>query len=446
MLFEAFLNTGISKERLVLVHESHAIKTFTRHIAEMQDVSKEGVIILNCSLIQIYPNTSFQKYPIVPTNVICCSSIIDDVDSILNKRLGCSLFSDTTDIHTRCLIMRQLDIILRANNSKQFYRFRLPVDCFRNINKHITNSWKKGFRVTQDKLEIDKTIIHEVFQKLLKPLIDHWRKEIDFLNRETKQRVILVGEFSRFVMTKTVIKESFPQYEFIVPSNSEMAATIGGTIAGHEIGSGKCDYCILYVPKMPIDGTSHSKSELLSKPPGLNNLFSEKPAVKPNIDSTAVTENISNVSFLPDPIRPSKIAAKLQDLYDREYTESLSAIVENGCDDAKSEECLQQILYEAYDECRKQVHIQMNTITQVFHPTVGIDGINTSLPLDVVKPLIEYRRKNALKYLPRLVKSFVETLPNKINISNTQLSFCTSFIEKSMECCWLMCVTEPPMF
>ncbi|CAG2255435.1 unnamed protein product [Mytilus edulis] len=177
-----------------------------------------------------------------------------------------------------------------------------------------------------------------------------------------------------------------------------------------------------------------------------DNSLSEKAAAKASIDTTDVTGNNSNLSFLPDPIRPSKIAIKLQDLYESEYTDSLAAIVENEFDDAKSKEILLQILHEAYDECRKQAHAQINTITQAFHPTVGIDDVKTSLPSDVVKPLIEYRRKNASQYLPGLINSFVETLPNKMNIANVQLSVCTSFIEKSMECCWLMCVTEPPMF
>ncbi|CAG2255438.1 unnamed protein product [Mytilus edulis] len=245
-------------------------------------------------------------------------------------------------------------------------------------------------------------------------------------------------------MTKVVFQDSFPQYEFIVPSNSYMSATIGATIAGHELQSDQSSR-IVYVPKMSIVETSHIENELLSTPSGLDHSFSENAAAKAIIDTIDLTGNTSSLSFLPDPIRPSKIAIKLQDLYESQYTESLATITESGCD-AKSKELLLQILHEVYDECRKQTHSQINTITMAFNPTVGIDDIETSLPSDVIKPLIEYRRKNALKYLPGLIKSFVKTLPNRINISNAQLSFCTSFIEKSMECCWLMCVTEPPMF
>ncbi|VDI22501.1 Hypothetical predicted protein [Mytilus galloprovincialis] len=247
-------------------------------------------------------------------------------------------------------------------------------------------------------------------------------------------------------MTKLVLQESFPQYEFIVPSHSEVATQIGATIAGHEIRLAKFGSCIQYVPKMSIVGTWHIEPELLSTPSGLDNSLSGKPAATASMATTNVTDDNSNLSFLPDPIRPSKIAIKLQDLYESEYTGSLTAMVENGCPDSKSKEILLQILHEVYDECRKQADAQMNRITQALHPTVGIDGITTSLPSDVVKPLKEYRRKNALQYLPGLIKSFVETLPNKINIANVQLSVCTSFIEKSMKCCWLMCVTEPPMF
>ncbi|VDI22499.1 Hypothetical predicted protein [Mytilus galloprovincialis] len=446
ILLETFLNTGISRENIILLGESRAIKTFTRHIEETKGVSKDRTIILNCTLTQLYPNTSFQMYSNVPTNVIGLSSVINDVDSILKKRLGCSLFSDMTDNHSRCDLMTELEMSLKGENSNQFYRFRLPIYCIEIINEHITNSWKKGFELFQDKLKIDKTTIHEVFQNVLKPLVDHWEKEINILNRETIQRVILVGDFSGFGMTKTVIQESFPQYEFIVPSNSEMVATIGGTIAGHEIRSGKYDSCILYVPKMPVDGTSHIESKLLSKPAGLNNSFSEKPSFKPNIDTASVKENISNLSFLPDPIRPSKIATKLQDLYEIEYPESLVFYLEKGCDDVTSSGLLLKILQEIYDACRNRAQIQMSTTTQAFHPTVRIGDSKTSLPSDVVMPLLEYRRKNALQYLPRLIKSFVETFPSKINMSNEQLSACTSFIEKGMECCWLMSVTEPPMF
>ncbi|XP_052084455.1 uncharacterized protein LOC127721692 [Mytilus californianus] len=323
---------------------------------------------------------------------------------------------------------------------------KLPLPLIEYMSKYVTRSSNDGFKLRSDILKIEIAVIHEVFQNAMSPLVDHLKKEINILNTGTIQKVILVGDFSRFIMTKTVFHESFPQFEIIVPSNSYMAATIGGTIAGHEIRSGKYDSRILYVPKMSIVVTSHSEPAALRSSSNLRKYIDDKLSVKPNMDTDTTIDNISHVSYLPDPIRPSKIATKLQDLYEFEYAESLAACIEKGCDDAKSEEFLLQILHEAYDECRKQAHTQINTITQAFHPAVGIDDIKTSLPSDVVKPLIEYRRKNALQYLPRLIKSFLETLPDKINISNAQLSVCTPFIEKGMECCWLMSVTKPPMF
>ncbi|XP_076080277.1 uncharacterized protein LOC143051163 [Mytilus galloprovincialis] len=513
---EACLTAGICEENFVLIGESLAIKSFTHHIEpfkkdEIDRSLPKCTVILNCTLTQVRPNKALQIYPQVLTILIGISSVIADIETVMTKRLGCSIFNDLTDIKSRCELIYDIEEKLKSLSMKpcDSVKIRLPISVLGHMRKHITNSWKEGFRLQNDFLCIDSTVIHEVFQNALEPLLNHFKREITVLNKATIHKVILVGDFSRYIMTKLVFQDSFPQYEFIVPLNSYISATIGATIAGHEIQSDKYDSYIQYVPKMSFVGTSHIEPELLSTPSGLDDLLSEKAAAKAiinttdetgddslceeagakaNMDTTYVTvdnllskkaaakasidttdetvddslnekaaaktsiatsvviDDNTNLSFLPDPIRPSKIAIKLQDLYESEYTDSLAAIEENEFDDAKSKEILLHILHEAYDECRKQAYAQINTITQLFHPTVGINDIKTSLPSDVVKPLIEYRRKNALKYLPGLIKSFVETLSNKINIANVQLSVCTSFIEKSIECCWLMCVTEPPMF
>ncbi|XP_052084451.1 uncharacterized protein LOC127721689 [Mytilus californianus] len=322
VLLDAFLNTGISKEMLVFVRQSHAIQTYARHIEEIKGVSKEGIIILNCDSTQLCPHFVFQKYPKVPTNIIGLSSVVNDVDSILTSRLGCSLFSDMTDNNSICDLYDNFDFSLREYSLKQFCSIKISSSCIYNIKNHITPSWNKGFKLNQDKLKIDKTIIHEVFQNALKPLVEYLRREINILNQVTIQKVILVGDFSRYIMTKVVLQESFPQYELIVPSNSYMAATIGATIAGQEIRSRKYESRFLYVPKMSIVGTSRIEHELS----GLEKSISENP-VKPNIDIANVKENISNLSCLPDQIRPAKIATKLSKLHEIEYAESLAIFV-----------------------------------------------------------------------------------------------------------------------
>ncbi|XP_063438679.1 uncharacterized protein LOC134719619 [Mytilus trossulus] len=451
IFLEAFLNTGIDRDNILLVGESLAIQAFARYIEpsgnyETSGIQNKSTIILNCAKTQICPNISFQKHLQVATNVIGMSSVVDDIDSIMKKRIGCSIFTGLTDINSRCDVLCWLEIALEGSVFRQAHGshvgIKIPSHLIEYMRKHVTRFSNDGFKLQFGVLRIEIAVIHEVFQNALSPLMDHLKREINIFNTGTIQNVILVGDFSKFIMTKTVFRESYPQFEIIVPSNSYMAATIGATLAGHEILSGKKHSRILYIPKMSIVGMLHIKQAALKSSSNFRTSINDKPAVKLSIDTGTTT----NVSYLPDLIRPSKIATKLQDLYESDYADILEAIVGKGRDNSKSEEFLLQILHVAYDECRKQAHAQINTITQALHPTCGIDGIETSLPSDVVKPLIEYRRKNALQYLPRLIKSFVETLPNMVDISNAQLLDCTSFIEKSIECCWLMCVTEPPMF
>ncbi|XP_052085225.1 uncharacterized protein LOC127722391 [Mytilus californianus] len=412
---EACVTAGISEENFVLVGESLAVKSFARHIEQPKtnEILPNCTVILNCALTQVSPNKALQIYLQVPTNLIGISSVIADIEPIMTKRLGCSMLIVLTDIISRCEFINELEVKLnnRPMNQCDSVKIRVLMFFLGHMRKHITNSRKEGFRLRSKFLFIDNTVIHEVFQSALEPLMNHFEREVNVLNRETILKVILVGDFSRYAMTKVVFQERFPQYEFIVPLNSYMSATIGATTAGHEIQSDESNR-IVYVPKMSIVGTSHIEHEFLSTTSGaFDNSLSEKAAAKRSYQMQWSFENCYKTAG-----------------------------------SAKSEEFLLQILHEVYDVCRTQAQPQINTIIQSFHPTVGIDDIETSLSSDVVKPLIEYRRKNALKYLPGLIKSFAETLPNKIDISNTQLSVCTSFIEKSMECCWLMCVTEPPMF
>ncbi|XP_071138546.1 uncharacterized protein [Mytilus edulis] len=344
ILLETFLNTGISRENIELLAESHAIQAFARYIEkpkkrENKRVPTESIIILNCTLTQICPNIAFHNYPKGITSAIGMSSIINDIDSILTKRLGCSLFSDVTDFHSRCDLYHYFDSSLREYSLNQFCSVRIPASCFQDLENHFTPSCNKGFKLIRGSLKIDKTVIHEVFQNALKPLMDHLKKEIIILNRETIRKVILVGDFSSYKMTKVVLQESFPQYEFIVPLDSEIAAPIGATIAGHEIRSDKYDSYIQYVPKMSIVGTWHIEPELLSTPSGLDNSLSGKPAATASMATTNVTDDNSNLSFLTDPIRSSKIAINLPDLYESEYSDSSAAFVENRCVNAKWE-CL----------------------------------------------------------------------------------------------------------
>ncbi|VDI22500.1 Hypothetical predicted protein [Mytilus galloprovincialis] len=90
ILLETFLTTGISRENIVLLRESHAIETFARYtekstIRENNRVPSERSIILNCSITQVCPNIAFHNHPTSITCVIGMSSIIKDIASILKK-------------------------------------------------------------------------------------------------------------------------------------------------------------------------------------------------------------------------------------------------------------------------------------------------------------------------------------------------------------------------
>lgn len=226
VLLEACQNTGIKKENILLFGENHAIKVFANHIQptrinNVNDVSTISTIILNCALSQVCPNLAFQMYPHVPTIVIGMSSVITDIESIMKNQLGCSIFTDLTDIRSRSEFMSDLDISLQGTYLRQSHvghvSIKVPHPLFENLRKHITSSTNDCFKLQSNFLRVKTAIIHQVFHNALKPLVDHLEKEISILNRENIQKVILVGDFSRYIMTKVVLQEIFPQFEFIVP-------------------------------------------------------------------------------------------------------------------------------------------------------------------------------------------------------------------------------------
>ncbi|CAG2255436.1 unnamed protein product [Mytilus edulis] len=214
---KACLTADISEENFVLVGESIAIKSFARHIEQYKKYEINGLlpkcmVILNCILTQVRQNKVLQIYPQVPTILIGISSVIADIDSIMSKRLGCFIFNDLTDIKSRCELIYNLDVALKEGSMNQCYpvKIRVPVSYLGHMGKHITNSWKEGFRLLSYTLCIDSTVIHEAFQRALKPLMNHLKRVINFLNREAIYKVILVGDFSRYSMTKVFFKKAFP--------------------------------------------------------------------------------------------------------------------------------------------------------------------------------------------------------------------------------------------
>ncbi|CAG2255439.1 unnamed protein product [Mytilus edulis] len=118
---EACLTAGISEENFVLIGESFAIKSFTRHIEpsdnnEIDEILPKCTVILNCNLTQVSSNKALHLYPQVPTILIGISSVIADIDSIMTERLGCSMFTDLTDINDRCELIDAIEHKLNNNN------------------------------------------------------------------------------------------------------------------------------------------------------------------------------------------------------------------------------------------------------------------------------------------------------------------------------------------
>lgn len=122
LLFESFLNTGISQKNIV--EESYAIQTFAHHIEKQKKekcdgIHKESIIILNCTLTQVCPKVAFYDCPMGTTSVIGTSSIINDIESILTKQVGCSLIGGITYNHSRCDLYDNFDFSLRDKSLKK---------------------------------------------------------------------------------------------------------------------------------------------------------------------------------------------------------------------------------------------------------------------------------------------------------------------------------------
>lgn len=111
---EACLITRLSENNFVLVGESLAFHFFARHIKqpakdEIDEIPPKCTVILDCTLTHICPNIALQKCPQVPTNVIGMSAVITDLESIMKKRLGCSMFTDLNDINSRFKFINEIE-------------------------------------------------------------------------------------------------------------------------------------------------------------------------------------------------------------------------------------------------------------------------------------------------------------------------------------------------
>ncbi|XP_060566867.1 uncharacterized protein LOC132725704 [Ruditapes philippinarum] len=176
-----------------------------------------------------------------------------------------------------------------------------------------------------------------------------------------------------------------------------------------------------------LERTKQEKNDLLTR-------FSALAANK-------LTDGNANIADLSDENRPTKLSEKYSELYDNQWTDAftyLSSIKERG------EEELCSILVNAfcviYLTCRKKADADLKAFIS------AIDELYESADLarEMIKTAKDRRKKRPRMKVGEIKQLYTSEMQQVI--PSEEQKGIESFLDKSIELCWLMAIQDPPLY
>ncbi|XP_069130983.1 uncharacterized protein [Argopecten irradians] len=150
---------------------------------------------------------------------------------------------------------------------------------------------------------------------------------------------------------------------------------------------------------------------------------------------------------LSDPMRPSKIAEKYNELYDNEWTDAMEILGEMEKNEQINVEVLLETLKTCYRFCTNLAEMQMESLEMVLVNPSDFDRPKPvwgkqkklNIPKSIHKQMKDLRKEMSTKTVDSIRQ---EQLTDKLGSNARKIP---NFVSKCIEICWFMCVLDPPV-
>ncbi|XP_065931947.1 putative leucine-rich repeat-containing protein DDB_G0290503 isoform X2 [Magallana gigas] len=186
--------------------------------------------------------------------------------------------------------------------------------------------------------------------------------------------------------------------------------------------------------KAQLDRTSKSYEQLRRD---YNEVKREKDHALNRLSSVAgekLRNNNPGIADLSDENRPINLGEKFSQLYDDQWTDAIEHLEEMGYSETDGIRRLLDILKAVFDECVRLSDIHFNQLKE-------LTG-TSHLPSDQLKKLKDLRKATAVHSVAKIkqvVNDYMSTAFSK------EKAACQTYIDRSIELCWLMSVQDPPV-
>ncbi|XP_065931097.1 uncharacterized protein MCAP_0864 isoform X5 [Magallana gigas] len=157
------------------------------------------------------------------------------------------------------------------------------------------------------------------------------------------------------------------------------------------------------------------------------------------------------ITDLSDPNRPLKLAEKVSELYDNEWTNAMENLESLNITEEKGIMILLKIIKNVFVSCVDfgDTHLESFPDLLVLPPAIYQLQQERVLSVkdmssEMLKPMKDFRKSNAEHAISRLQKYFAAQ--RKLKIKQKVYDSCKEYIEKCVELCWMMRIQDPPIY
>lgn len=159
------------------------------------------------------------------------------------------------------------------------------------------------------------------------------------------------------------------------------------------------------------------------------------------------------ITDLSDPNRPLKLAEKVSELYDNEWTNAMENLENLDIQEDKGIKILLKIIKNVFDTCVDFGDTHLESFPDLLALPPVIYQLQKKRVLSVkdmssemLKPMKDFRKSNAEHAISRLQKYFEAHRKTKLKIKQKVYDSCKEYIEKCVELCWMMRIQDPPIY
>uniref|UniRef100_A0A8W8KVZ5 Mitochondria-eating protein C-terminal domain-containing protein n=1 Tax=Magallana gigas TaxID=29159 RepID=A0A8W8KVZ5_MAGGI len=157
------------------------------------------------------------------------------------------------------------------------------------------------------------------------------------------------------------------------------------------------------------------------------------------------------ITDLSDPNRPLKLAEKVSELYDNEWTNAMENLENIDIQEDKGIKILLKIIKNVFDTCMDfgDTHLESFPDLLVLPPVIYQLQKKRVLSVkdmssEMLKQMKDFRKLNTEHAISGLQKYFAAQ--RKLKIKQRVYDSCKEYIEKCVELCWMMRIQDPPIY